>query len=82
MLAHVEAHQKQHSEKLLRQALTNQLIQTFAANASSGQGLQAGGQPMDLQRLQQTLASLTGAGATAMGKPPAQSAEPALPAME
>ncbi len=74
MLKHVEAHQKQHSEKLLRQALTNQLIETFAANASGGQGLQVGGQPMDLQRLQQTLGQLTGSPTSAQpaaGQPPA-----------
>ena len=79
MLKHMKEHQAQHSQKLLRQALTNQLVSTLATNMASGQGLQMGGQPMDLQRLQQTLAQLTGGGAPAAPAGPAAPGGPAGP---
>jgi hypothetical protein len=72
MLEHIQAHQAQHSQKLLRQVLTNQLVNTFAQNAQTGQGLQPGGQPMDIARLQATLQQLMVGGSGIPGPPAGQ----------
>ncbi len=62
MVEHIQAHREQQAHKRLMQALTNQLVTTMADNAATGQGLQIGGTPMNLQRLQQLITDLTGQG--------------------
>jgi hypothetical protein len=62
MLEHIQAHRAQEAQKRLMQALTNQLVNTMASNAATGQGLQIGGTPMNLQRLQGLISELTGQG--------------------
>jgi hypothetical protein len=75
MLEHIQAHRSQEAQKRLMQALTNQLVTTMAGNAATGQGLQIGGTPMNLQRLQGLISELTrqgnGSQPGAPGAPPA-----------
>jgi hypothetical protein len=62
MIEHIQAHRAQEAQKRLMQALTNQLVNTMASNAATGQGLQIGGTPMNLQRLQGLISELAGQG--------------------
>lgn len=62
MVQHIGEHKQQKAQKMLMQALTSQLVSTFADSAKNGQGLLGGQGPAQLQQLQQALAQMMGPG--------------------
>ncbi len=73
MVAHIMEHQAQKRQKMLMQAMTQQLAQSLGANGPQTGGLYMGGVPASLQHVQQTIEELHnpgGAGQPTQGGQP------------